>query len=340
MWYGSDNGVEYAVSNNGTDWDRHPASPLFGPDAGTWDDSSISNQVVVWDPMDSQYVMSYQGFSLGQSSVAEDDQWGIGISTSPDGVSWTKHPYNPVIDFNDYSVTEQDFWDYFCSVAVNNPSTCSLIGITYSTFSQPSSKIQPCWPLTITMTNRGNFKGYIGAKDSLEVLESFDWTKFENDIWSGNEASLERLSFPAFHVYSMDAMAIYNWIINENHPALSGQMGGYDGGGIASAAVVEYKETLYMFYVGFETWVEDPVNVGVISGVHTSFNIATSTDGGITWTKDPGNPYPINLTEPGEISAIGAQVIGSRIHFWLTDNYSSNNAVGYFYYEPDLDQNH
>ena len=95
-----------------------------------------------------------------------------------------------------------------------------------------------------------------------------------------------------------------------------------------------------MFYIGFETWVEDTVNIGVISAFNTSLNIATSTDGGTTWTKDSTNPYPINLTTPGEMSAVGAQVIGSRIHFWLTDNYEGNQAVGYFYYEPSLESNH
>ena len=95
-----------------------------------------------------------------------------------------------------------------------------------------------------------------------------------------------------------------------------------------------------MFYVGFETWIEDSFNEGVISGVNTSLNIATSTDGGTTWTKDPDNSFPVNLTDPGEMSAVGAQVIGTRIHFWLTDNYQGNSAIGYFYYEPDLEQNH
>ena len=129
-------------------------------------------------------------------------------------------------------------------------------------------------------------------------------------------------------------------MINDNQPTLSGDSGSYDGGGIASAAVVDFEGTLYMFYVGFETWIEDTVNAGLISGVHTSLNLATSTDDGATWVKDPGNPFPVNLTDPGEMSAIGAQIIGSRIHLWLTDNYSGNSAVGYFYYEPELEQNH
>ena len=339
MWYGTTDGMEYAVSDNGTAWETHPNKPLFALEQNTWDDSAVTGQVVVWDPIDSQYVMSYQGYSLGVASDAEDDRWGIGITTSPDGTTWTKHPNNPVIDFNDYSLPEQDYWNYFCTQAASDPFICDLFGISY-TSAPPSSKIQPCWPLTITITERGNFKGYIAAKKSDEVLESLDWATFESDLFSGSEAFLQTSYYPGCHLYSMDAMAIDNWVLNDSQPALSADIGTHEGGGIASAAVVDFEGTLYMFYIGFETWQEDPVNVGVISAVNTSLNIATSTDGGSTWVKDPGNPFAVNRTTPGEMAAVGAQVIGSRIHFWLTDNYDDDSAVGYFYYEPNLESNH
>jgi hypothetical protein len=34
------------------------------------------------------------------------------------------------------------------------------------------------------------------------------------------------------------------------------------------------------------------------------------------------------------------EVVGSRIHFWLTDDYEGRSAVGYFYYEPGLEAAH
>ena len=46
------------------------------------------------------------------------------------------------------------------------------------------------------------------------------------------------------------------------------------------------------------------------------------------------NPLPINLTTPGMISDVGAQVIGSRIHLWVTDTYDGVNSVGYFILSP------
>ena len=339
MWYNTNAGMEYAASSNGTDWNTHPSSPLFTLDSNTWDEDSVSGQVAIWDPVDEQYVMSYQGYSLGSPSDAGDDQWGIGITTSPDGINWTKHPNNPVIDFNSYSLSEQDLWNFFCTQAVSDPLTCDLIGVSY-TNSPPSSNLQPCWPLTISITNRGNFKGYVAAKSSQDVLNSFDWAGFESAIWSGAEASLNTLYYPACHIYSMDALSIDNWILNDNQPILTAQEGTHEAGGVASAAVVEFEETLYMFYISFAVWEEDPINAGLISGQQTSLNIATSTDGGTTWIRDPGNPYPVQQTTPGEITGIGAQVIGSRIHLWITDTYDQNRAVGYFYYEPTLETDH
>ena len=340
MWYGSGGGVDYAVSNNGTSWERVSESPLFELDSGAWDEDAFANQVVVWDPIDAQYVMAYQGFSYGSPTSSEDDQWGIGITTSVDGVEWTKHPNNPVIDFTDYAIPEQDYWDYFCSERASSPDFCAMIGVTYSQFDGPSTKMLPCWPLTMTITRRGNFRGFLAAKTALDVLESMAWEQFEADIWAYGSAGVGIDYYPACHVYSMDAMTTDNWLINDNQPILEGDSGSYDAGGIASAAVVEFEDTLYMFYLGFAVWTEDPVYEGVISGSQMSLNLATSTDDGVTWAKDPSNSFPVNRTEPGEMMAVGAQVVGSRIHFWLTDNYDGQSAVGYFYYEPSLEEDH
>ena len=90
-----------------------------------------------------------------------------------------------------------------------------------------------------------------------------------------------------------------------------------------------------MFYIGFEEWVQGS---GYVSSRHHNLMMATSTNGGQTWTKEP-EPLPISLTEEGLISGVGAQVIGSRIHLWVTDFYESEDgqAIGYFLFEPDIE---
>ncbi|MEC7983634.1 MAG: hypothetical protein VX278_00640, partial [Myxococcota bacterium] len=345
MWYtaeqdsgGFKKSIGYAVSSNGTEWTSHPSNPLLAVDPTGWDQDSIASQVIVWDPIDTQYIMAYQGFTVGGT-------WGLGIATSPDGVSWTKSAQNPALNFNDYSYTEDDLWSYFCNDFVEDRTICDYYGISYSSSYEPVVGVQPCWPLTITISDRGLLRGYIAGTDTRRAIETaFDWAQLEADLWAelttGAEVSLNTSDEPAAcQVYAMDGVDANTWYIDENAPVLPSTET-YDASGIASAAVVEYtdEETqdkkLYMFYVGFEEWV---IYDSYQSSSKQTLNLATSTDGGVTWQKDPNNPIPINLTTPGQISDIGAQVIGKRIHIWVTDVYGSSSAVGYFYYEPGID---
>ena len=63
----------------------------------------------------------------------------------------------------------------------------------------------------------------------------------------------------------------------------------YDQMGVASASVVEFEDKLYMFYVGFTDWVQYS---GYQSAQNLTLNLATSSDGGATWVKDPIIPCP------------------------------------------------
>ena len=65
--------------------------------------------------------------------------------------------------------------------------------------------------------------------------------------------------------------------------------------------------------------------------------MAVSRDQGETWEKDPNNPLPIHLTNPGNISSVHAHVVGSRIQLWVGDAYPQGDGIGYFYYEPGID---
>ena len=110
---------------------------------------------------------------------------------------------------------------------------------------------------------------------------------------------------------------------------------------MSSAAIAELDGTLYLFYISFERW--EQVGADIISATGLHFNMATSTDGGLTWVKDPNNPLDVlgNMT-PSEVRAVGAQTVGRRIHFWITDTYPDlgQAGVGYFILEPDLETPH
>lgn len=293
MWYTSHASSEdfsaysmnYAVSSDGTNWKTHEQNPLFEADSSSWDKDSIAGQVIVWDPIDSQYVMAYQGVTLGTGEFDPDTWeidngiWGLGIATSPNGVDWNRSS-SPAINFNDFD---------------------PLFG---------GSTISPCWPLTITLTNRGAFRGYIAAAKADEAM----------------------FGEAACHMYAMTGVDAKTWIIDESDPVFEAGAD-YDSKGFTSATVVELDGTLYMFYIGFTTWEEQE---GYQSARNMTLNLATSTDDGENWTRDPDNPLPISSS--GIVGNVAAQVIGERIHLWVTDDYDGKQAVGYFLYEPKIDE--
>ena len=95
MWYAGWDSTDvmrigFATSSYGFDWKDHAASPVLeeGP-AGSWDDGEVYNPTVLKDG--AIYKMWYTGWSP-QTRVPR-----IGYATSPDGITWTKHP-GPVLD--------------------------------------------------------------------------------------------------------------------------------------------------------------------------------------------------------------------------------------------------
>ena len=70
-------------------------------------------------------------------------------------------------------------------------------------------------------------------------------------------------------------------------------------------------------------------------------NPAEITDCAFTQEKDAqGNwqrrsdPIPVNRTSEGEVTAVAARTVGSRVNLWVTDNWDGQVAVGYFIYDP------
>jgi len=95
LWYmGSSAGigqVGYATSGDGIAWNRSGANPVLPRGtAPSWDDRSIVDFAILKRPWAGDYLMAY-------GAVNAANVFGIGIATSTDGVTWVKHPGNPVI---------------------------------------------------------------------------------------------------------------------------------------------------------------------------------------------------------------------------------------------------
>ncbi|MCK5527117.1 MAG: hypothetical protein KAJ05_08205, partial [Candidatus Latescibacteria bacterium] len=93
MWYvgydGDHSRIGYATSADGVDWTKHASNPVLDAGAGgAWDDAGVSSPSVLVDG--SGYHMWYSGY--------DGITMRIGYATSTDGVDWTKHASNPVLD--------------------------------------------------------------------------------------------------------------------------------------------------------------------------------------------------------------------------------------------------
>ena len=95
MYYSGLNGTHWTVglatSPDGVNWTKNATNPILTTgSSGSWDDNSVGGvSVLKMEPG------SYRMWYSGESST--DRKARIGYATSPDGVTWTKHPGNPVL---------------------------------------------------------------------------------------------------------------------------------------------------------------------------------------------------------------------------------------------------
>jgi len=94
MWYLGYNlagtgGIGYASSPDGVSWTRSTANPVLGTGA-PWEVSGPQTFEILERPWMGDYLMAY-------SANNGAGNFGIGIATSTDGVTWVKDPANPVM---------------------------------------------------------------------------------------------------------------------------------------------------------------------------------------------------------------------------------------------------
>lgn len=98
MWYWGFDGavgrIGYASSPNGIVWTKYQGNPVIDVEAlGSWDSQLWGYTRVLFDSSwsdSTRYRMWYTGYDGVLSR--------IGYATSPDGISWTKDPANPVLN--------------------------------------------------------------------------------------------------------------------------------------------------------------------------------------------------------------------------------------------------
>lgn len=87
--------IGYATSNDGITWTRYASNPVLSYGGGSdWDSEWVIPSCILREG--DTYYMFYWGSSDGSTQST----WKIGLATSSDGISWTKHGSNPVLAGN------------------------------------------------------------------------------------------------------------------------------------------------------------------------------------------------------------------------------------------------
>lgn len=313
----------------GTKISAYDCNPVFAGTDEPWgayvDGVGFRAQEVLGHPF-------YQIWYSARPTEAWGD-WSIGYAISGNGTDWESHPANPLVESehgwdHDAADAVQVLWDdasnqyvmAYQGYNIDNGQwgmgvATSPDGVDWNVpannkvldFTQAVGGVTYCWPLTVTSLD-GRLKGFIaGQPNNKDVCQ----------------------------IYPVRIDSAADWSPS-NEVAVAAGPDRYDKAGMTSAAVAEYDGIYYMFYIGFEQWVQGN---GYQSSNHHHFALATSEDGQ-NWIKHPKNPFDqISTQDDGVMTSVAAQVVGSRIHLWITDYYEELDrwAVGYFYFEPDIE---
>jgi len=94
MWYNGNGHSRfgYATSPDGINWTKYVDNPVFDLGLpGSWDENWVSLAGIIRE------AGLYKLWYTGQDSSGTGR---IGFATSPDGINWTRHPSNPVLDID------------------------------------------------------------------------------------------------------------------------------------------------------------------------------------------------------------------------------------------------
>jgi gluconolactonase len=293
------------------EWTKYESNPVMvgGPE-GSWDEGGISGVDVLFDGE------TYKMWYCGQDSSA----WGrIGYATSTDGITWTKHENNPVLDLEEIS-------DWNCD-AVSSPVVIfdgTMYKMWYAGQNSSGSQI-----------------GYATSPDGI------NWTKYNNNpvlkagggwFWTGSYISPDAVIFNG-SIYKMwysrrsglseggngiglaESADGFSWDENGDNPSLNvGQEGAWDESVWKSSVIFIKNKNRH------QMWYASGSNIG-----H-----ATTFQFGFRWIKNPLIPVLSIDNEGGWDSSFigGPKVIvldDGRLQMWYVGSSegSLNSKVGY-----------
>lgn len=263
-----------------TPWVKYYANPIFQPGpAGSWEEISADCFTVGY--YENKYWLWYVGTPRSLNCQ-------IGLATSPDGLTWTRHPDNPILRLG-----PPGSWD-------------SSILICQHILYDEAERLYKMW--YVGGTSAGVFGiGYATSTDGvrwtkyagnpvLATTEPWEGTLIEGqtllkrngryEMWYGGLAVGSDISYIGFAT-STDGI---HWTKHPGNPVISPDIGDprpWDGYSVDTPDVYHDGTVYHMYYRGWRkrsgtSWIGH----------------ATSPDG-IRWTRDPANPVLLTASVGG-----------------------------------------
>ncbi|MEE9506990.1 MAG: hypothetical protein V3V98_07595, partial [Thermoplasmata archaeon] len=249
MWY---TGVDYSAgpypvlriglanAPDETAWTRYPGNPILGGGGpADWDGSGVGMPSVLFDG--TGYKMWFFGVNFDTSAT------GIGYATSPDGITWSKHPGNPVLNPGfaqwDHGINagrvvyrggQYEMW-----YTGNSPTGAGQIG--YATSPDGISWSKYAGNPVLTVGSPGDWD------DSTVGIPSvtFNGTGFE--MWfTGQDSSG---TFRIGYATSPDGV---NWVKYGSNPIFEGSPGEWDGSHVTGPFVILDAGGYHMWFSGMD----------------------------------------------------------------------------------------
>lgn len=260
-----------------TDWVLYGGNPVVpGPEADEWAGRHRWIEAVI--VVDGTYHMFFTG-----TAVAFTYDHEIGHATSPDGISWTMDPQNPVLT----PETEGD-WEVtsFLNLAVMHDGTGFRMwygGTDSSGYCQVGMATSPDGFAWTRYSGNPVFEtGPVGSFDygAVNPATVFRRGGLYHMWYSATVAPTVFATGTIGYATSVDGLS---WVRHPS-PVLEPGPSDWDSYIVYGPAVVFDGSSYHMWFTGI-------IGFGTIfSGVQIGY--ATSTDG-ISWTKDPGNPIDV-----------------------------------------------